>query len=736
MPDYSDYETNIRLLEEAQDVEQDSRRLSKEDHEFITLENGQWESDVFENFSDKPRYTFDQTTPIVDQISGDMEKANFDIEISPTGNGATKELADLRSGMTRNIENISEAQGIYAMAGRNMTTSGIDHWMVDTEFLDESSFDQDLVIKPIHNSIDRVWFDVGAQRQDKADSDHGWLLSAIPREQFIEKNEDRAGISVSQANDSQTFFNKADSVVIGHLYFRKLKDRELIKTTLGRVFFEDDEAFVKVQDELAKAGETIEDRRTVKTSTFFMRKFDGEGWIGDAQETVFKSIPLVPIYGNYQVLENKTLYRGVVRKLKDPQRVFNYSQSREIEEGALAPREKTWMTKAQAKGHTRTLATLNTNIDPVQYYNHEEGQLPPFNLGGAKINPGLRILSDGMRGLMGSTAGMFAAGMGDNPGLQSGVAIERLQNKTNNISVKYFAAVEVGVCRTATIINEAYPIVYDSQRQKRIMNIDGSFEMKEINEGVIDEQTGENVILNDMSIGKYTATCRAGPSFASQQDENVQSILKVAAVNPSILDFGSDIFLSNAGLGKMAERARIPLLNAGVIPEGQMTDEEKQEAILAAQQPPEQSADMVLAQGELMKGQAALQKNELQFQKDQNDAVFKQQQAQNTLIVKAQELQLKAQKLQLEGQKQDLAISEKLAGFDRDTQQQEFEQVMALRDEQRQIVNDDVDNLNTQANTLKTLAEAISTSPIQGPGNVLTYVEQTREVAGAQANTQ
>lgn len=731
MPDYSDYKTVINLLEEAQDVEQDNRRLAKEDHKFITLENGQWETEVFNNFSDKPRYTFDQTTPIVDQISGDMEKANFDIEISPTGSGATKELADLRSGMTRNIENISEAQAIYAMAGRNMTTAGIDHWMVDTEFLDESSFDQDVVIKPIHNSIDRVWFDIGAQRQDKADSDHGWLLSAIPREQFLEKNPERSGKSVSQANDNETFFNKADSVVIGHLYFRKLKDRELIKTTLGRVFFKDDEAFVKVQDELAKAGETIEDTRTVKTSTFWMRKFDGEDWIGDAQETVFKSIPLVPIYGNYQVIENKMLYRGVVRKLKDPQRVFNYSQSREIEEGALAPREKLIMTKEQAAGHTETLATLNSNTDPVQFYNHVEGVAPPFKIGGGQINPGLRILSEGMRGLMGTTAGMFAAGMGDNPGLQSGVAIERLQNKTNNISVKYFAAVEVGVCRTATIINEAYPIVYDSQRQKRIMNIDGSFEMKEINEIVIDEQTQEEVILNDLSIGKYTATCRAGPSFASQQDENVQSILRVAAVNPSILDFGSDIFLSNAGLGKMAERARIPLLKAGVIPEGQMTDEEKQEAIIAAQQPQEQTADMVLAQAEQAKAEAEAGKVQVAAQKNQIEMV-KAQNKLNTDIVK---LEQAGTKLELDAQQRNIEFQEKIAKLDQTTQKQEFDQIMALRDQQNEFTNDAVSRLKDQASSLKTIAEAITISPIQGPGNAIDYIQQTREVSDAQAQT-
>jgi len=732
MPDYSDYKTNIRLLEQAQDADEDNRKLSKEDHVFVTKPNGQWEQDIFEKFANKPRYTFDQTTPIIDQIAGDIEKSNFDITIKPTGGGATKELADLRAGMTRNIENISKAQSIYSTAGRNMVTAGLDHWMVATEFMDETSFDQDLIIKPIHNSMDRVWFDLGAQEQDKSDSDHGWLLSAVPIDEFREKNPGRSGESVDDGRESDVYHNKAEMVIVGHLFFRKKTKKELIKTTLGRVFL-NDEKFQKIQDELAAGGETVKDTRNVEISQFFMRKFDGEGWIGEAQETVFSSIPLVPVYGNYQVIENKMLYRGVVRKLKDSQRVLNYSQSREIEEGALAPRRKMWMSKAQAKGHTATLATLNTNADPVQYYNIKPDETPPFETGGAQINPGLRTITENMRNLMGSTAGIFAAGMGDNPGLQSGVAIERLQNKSNNITVNYFSSLEVGICRTATIINEAYPKVYDAERQQRILNVDGSDEMKVINE-VIDQETGDPVILNDMSIGKYTATCKAGPSLSSQQSETVESILKVAAVDPSVLQIGQDIFLGNInapGLDKVAERSRQQLLQAGVIPESQMTEEEKAAAQQAAQRPQEPSADMVLAQAEQAKADAQAAKVQVDLQKVQ----LENQKAQNNIALEVEKLNLQRQKIQFEAQQKDFELSERIAKLDQATQKQQFDQLIALQEQQRQITNDTIDNLNTQANTLKTLAEGIAASPIQGPGNVVSFIGQTREVIDAQNQT-
>ena len=67
-----------------------------------------------------------------------------------------------------------------------------------------------------------------------------------------------------------------------------------------------------------------------------MRKFDAAGWIDEPKETVFQNwIPVVPCYGNFKLIDNTIKYRGVVLKLMDPQRVLNYSLSREIED-ALA----------------------------------------------------------------------------------------------------------------------------------------------------------------------------------------------------------------------------------------------------------------------------------------------------------------------------------------------------------------------------------------------------------------
>jgi len=291
---------------------------------------------------------------------------------------------------------------------------------------------------------------------------------------------------------------------------------------------------------------------------------------------------------------------------------LNYGLSREISEGALSPRAKYWMTAKQMAGHEDTLRTLNTNNDPVQQYTVDD-KAPgrPEQSGGAQINPGLRTISQAMEQILGQTAGFHAASMGEAQFNQSGVAIEKLQARGDTGSIKYFQAKELALCHTGRILVNAIPKVYGKNRNIRLLKEDGSFEMAVLNQSIIDNETGEEVILNDLSVGSYDVTCSSGPSFTNRQSQTVAAITEIAAVDPTIIETGSDILLSNVtapGMTLLAERKRAQLMAAGVIPEEQWTDEERAKAeeaqALAAQQPPQPDALMVAAQAELQKAQA------------------------------------------------------------------------------------------------------------------------------------
>jgi len=450
MPKYGNYAVVTKLLETVQSNEKDMRDQVREQRVFLTKKDGQWDQDAINRTKGKPKYTFDMTSPIIDQIAGDIRDTEFTGKITPAGGDATDEDAELRHGIIRGIQARSKAKYIYSRAGRMVAASGFDAWYLTTEYVDDDSFNQDIVIKPIFNASDRVWIDPGSHLEDRSDARYGFLLSAMPKAQYKELFPDRSPSSVSDGSDNNVYCNVPDQVIIGHVFYEKITNRELVETKFGRVFDTTDPKYIKLKDEIAASDDPVERTRIRPKKTFFMRKFDGKGWLAKEEETPFKTIPLVTCYGNLEIFENKWIYYGATLKIMDPQRVYNYTTSREVEEGALSPREKIFMTKKMAKGHTEDLATMNTNPKPIQFINHDpDFPSGPFKLSPNVINPGLAVIGVTMKELMGETAGIFAAGRGDvQTFAQSGAAIEKLQNKSNNVSGKYFTPIEIAVCYT------------------------------------------------------------------------------------------------------------------------------------------------------------------------------------------------------------------------------------------------------------------------------------------------
>jgi hypothetical protein len=226
------------------------------------------------------------------------------------------------------------------------------------------------------------------------------------------------------------------------------------------------------------------------------------------------------------------------------------------------------------------------------------------------------------------------------------------------------------------------------------MEEDGTSSMVVINQPYLDEQTGQNVTLNDLSQGDYDVVCDFGPAFNSQQKETTQAFLDMAAIDPTFLEQGKDIMLKNLsvpGMDQMAERARTQMLEAGMIPESQWTDEERQqiEQMQAEQanQEPVEDPMMVAARAEEGKAQAAQMEAQNKQQQVQVDAQIKMagvQVDQERINLEREKLQLDAQKF-MKGQddKFNLAAAQIDQGqqkIDQDTQKMMNDMALKLTD--------------------------------------------------------
>lgn len=687
----------MKNLKEAQETDFDNREMVRQADLFLNKRDGQWEPEIITKFDGKPRYTFDEVTPIVDDIMGEMETMDFDIRVNPAGGDSSKNTAEAYEGIIRNIENISKANFIYNNAARIMVGTGLAGWRVVSDFRDDDSFQQDLMIKPQPNFCDTVWFDPGYTEQSAADANFCWALTSLTRSEYDKKYPKGSGLSVGTNVRQQAYsYKKPHEIIIGEYLYKKQMFRELALLSNGAVMVID-ESFNIIKDELFRAGVTIIKTRKRPYHIVYQRLFDGGDWLKEEKETVFSYLPIIPVMGNFKISENKVIYWGITEKLMDAQRIINYAESRKIEEGALSPRAKTWMTKDQAKSPDvrRTLRTLNINADPVQFYDYVEGQPPPYQHGMIQSNPGLVETTQSAQQFIMRSSSTFDEARGTAPAQRSGVAIDKLQFKSDNPKRKWFTSMEIGLTQTFMVLIKAIPKVYSTRQEMRLVNADGSINTVTIKEQIRDEQTGKIIEVMDLSKGSYDVVCSAGPAFHSRQQETVTAINELAAIDPSIMQIGADILLNNInspGIDQIAERKRAMMIAQGLIPFNQMTKEEKQQQ--AAQQAAQQGQNQTtpLDQANLMIAQAQLEETQGRNQE-------------------------RAMRLQLEEQKLMIREMELKLKSDADQQKIMLDTIKAVSEQ-----------VKTQAEALKTIKEAMGANAVISTTVAAAYEEQAKDL--------
>ena len=692
MIDFDDYKSVMDARTTAQEIEHDQREKKNECIAFVTDPDGQWEDGISQRFADygRPRYTFDLTGTIVNKYYGEMTQNDFNIRVTPMGGGATKKAAQLRAGLVKNTEALSRATNVYSMSARMQMICGFDCMRVDQDWASPDSFDQDLFIRHITDSVNRVWFLGNYQERTCEDADGvivEHLISADEYKERFDTDDTKSPCSLGDTEPHPYYYYKRNGIRIAELIYKKRTRETIYQTKDGMTLSEED---------FKKSGLKIKDVKSKVRDAYkiCVRWFDGKQFLNDPEDTVFDYLPVVPVLPNFMIVGDKPLSKGVVEPLMDWQRIRNYTGSAFVEETALAPKDIIMMTKQQVAGNEKTIGKLNVAGRPILTYTHVEGQIQPYKPGAYQHNQGLASMFTMSEQGIQASAGMFAAGLGDNPGLQSGVAIEKLDNNSNLGAVEYFKAQEVALGHIGKILITAYPKTYDTEQERRIVKDDGSDDLVKINEVGLN---GE--VINDMSIGIYDCYCDIGKAFRNKQEQAAQKFVELGTIDPNIVLENEDILLNSIdspGMDLAAERARARLMKQGAIPESQWTDDEKEAAAMAAQaaaqNPAPQDPNVMIGQAALEEAQAKTVKNEIE--------AIKLQQAQ--------------QKMDFEQQRQKIEL-----------------EMMDRRDNVK-FQEDTMNMLKTMSEILKNLGESSEKDVSLSPDAQAAYDEQARDIKSVQ----
>ena len=672
----------LKQLSDFQQSDLDQRQQARECDRFLLDKDGQWEESVARilDSQKRPRYTFDQVTPVIENIMADIEDMEFGSNVKPASGEATKELAKTYEGMTRSIEADSNATSIYRNACRRLIRRGFDAWIVKAKFKDEWSFDQSLVIEPIPNAINRVWTSNTSSSPDSSDSDEAYVLTSLTPAAYKKQFPDGLGISIDDADLGEHYDQYRPEVIIfGERYYKKETTREVCQLSNGEIV-EKDENFKKVVDEYKAQGVTVAREKKVKDFKIYHRFFDGGGMLSEERETVFRTLNVITVYGNHELLgeNSKITYSGITLKEMDYQRVFNYAKSRDIEEGALAPRKKLVMTKKMAKGNEAQISALNVSADPVLFVNPDpEWTAGVQEIGGAQANPNLANLANDMAMGMQITGGTNNAMNGQYAGRMSEDALRMQIDRGTGATRKWVNALVNGIRRTCEILVQTIPVVYDTKQQFMVLGQDGTEEMITLNNEIYDTQTQKMVRVNTLNKGEYKVFCDAGPAFANKMEAGLSAMINYAAIDPSIVQTGGDLMLKSIDaplMDEMAARKRAQILQSGLIPQDQMTKEELAAQQEASQQPQQEDPVVMLERMKEQTAQMTQQNKSTEHQiaiaKLQSDSEGSAQKLQSDILTNARKLEQGQQKL------------------DDDAQDKQFKNSLALADLEMQAGRD------------------------------------------------
>jgi hypothetical protein len=537
----------------AMDRERENIRLAYEDLDFEA--GNQWPADVAKTRNDesRPVLTINQMPQFVHQVTGDIRKMRPAIKVVGVDDQADPKLADLREGMTRYIENRSDASGIYFQAADSQVACGIGHARVTTEYADDTTFEQEIRIEGVDDGVSVLW-DPDAKRLTREDA--GWCFVPVDHTHSYFK-EHWPDASMEEFEDIKTWsyysdWKTNDTIRVAEYWVKKPKTLTLALTQTGETIncSEDDdfEGGLTAKQKLALC-EANNARIEKRESYTICRYLITVGDVLESSEWMGRFIPIVPFVGEEVRIGRNVVRRGIIREAKDAQRQFNYFCSAHTEVVALQPKAPWLVTEVNVGKYQGMWEQANTKNFPYLLWspdakngNREPSRVAPA-VSSAGIDEGLNLANENMRRVI----GIYDASLGARSNETSGVAIKQREQQGDTGTILYLTNFSRAVRQIGKIVIDLIPHVYDTQRTIRIMGEDGKIDLMQINQekdkaGMpILDQNGQPAMLNDMSIGAYDVIAEAGNSYATKREEASDSMLQFMQALPNTAPLVADL---------------------------------------------------------------------------------------------------------------------------------------------------------------------------------------------------
>tara|TARA_R110002153_G_C13332570_1_gene498445 strand:+ start:9398 stop:11494 length:2097 start_codon:yes stop_codon:yes gene_type:complete len=577
----------------------------------------------------------------VDPASVDTEEGEQEeLKISNRAGKKDYSLGEVFTGAIKNIEYNCDAETAYDMAFQSALESGIGFLRVLSDYANEETFDQELLIKHISDQFS-VIIDPNAREIDKSDA--GWVIvdDNMPKDAFKEQYPGVEAEALAGSTDQGEWYTEK-TVRVSEYFTRELILKEQSLLSDGRLVWAED--LEPILDELAAQGITVKRSRKVKTYKVIWRKITGNAVLEGPIELHCTTIPIVPVWGKSITIKKKTIYRSLIRYSKDAQRMANYWDSAAAESIALAPKAPFIGAEGHTEGRETEWENANTkNLAILTYVPQFPNDPGPRRDQPSAVPAAELTMASTATDKIKGTIGMFDASIGAQGNETSGRAIIARQRESDTGTFKFIDNLSKAISRIGRLLVEMIPPTYDSERVMRLKFEDETEDYVILNQQVLDEQTNKWVTIHDLNVSKYDVVVNTGPAYSTQRMEAAEAMIQFAQAVPAAAAVMADLIAQNMdwpGSDVITERLK------KIMPPEVLTNEEREKLAEDMPEQPEPTPEQQLQMKELevrgmeadvgaAQAQADMAKSEAATAKAQADTLIAE--------MKTQEAQLKLQ---------------------------------------------------------------------------------------------
>ncbi len=563
--------------------------------------------------------------------------------------GGAQETAVFFQDRIRHLEYECDADIAYDTARRQQVISGRAAVRVSTEYKPGKLFEQRIIIEPIENQFSVLW-DPTARQYDRKDAEFCFVFSWLSKDNYERKHGKNTAAAArnyfqSESNPAPDWINigpSGDLIQEAEYWVKEHAKRTLCLLPDLSTCWEDE-----LPDELDPdhiVGKAVKDEVTVCQYII-----DGVEPL-DETEFAVPYIPIVPLWGESQIVDGRRENYSLVRNVKDSQRLVNLYVSNIageiarmaktpyiVAEGQIAGREAEWeeINEVPRAVIQYKAKDLNGNLVGAP---HREAVEPPIQALTLGLNQAIDAMKAGM--------GIFDAALGAQANEVSGTAIER-RKQQSSITNYHYGDNEARTRKSiGRILLALIPKLDKGDKSVPTRTEDGKTKLVRVN---APHRTPDGKdVHHELDNGNYDIAVSTGPSYLSQRDEANQTYAQIAAHDKNFMTIAGDLYFRTSdmpGADAIADRYEkmLPPQLQPPDPDGAKKLQQSQQAIQQLQTQHQQLTDHVHALAQALEQKQAEQQAKIHIATMQEETKRMRGEAEDALKLALAEITTKAQ---------------------------------------------------------------------------------------------